>query len=98
VVREYFECLKEGNVQALRTLMGGELLKERTRAMSSDRYPDFLRKYFRGAVLQSVILEPIDHDTNYAELHISQGKNLSFILLKISRKNHSWLVTEEVDR
>ncbi len=49
VMNRYFDSLSQGNTDAIRSLLGGQLLANRSALLSNPTYPAFLQQTYGGA-------------------------------------------------
>ena len=78
IMQHYFTALKNGDVNTLKSLFDGEILKKRLRLLNNPAYPEYLKNTYQGSTFDIV-------ETRF----ISQG-NVT-IIAKISLGNQQTL-------
>lgn len=99
VITAYFQCLKDGNIEYLKQIIGGKLLNEKKQLIeNSTEYSMFLKNYYRDSELMSISMINLAKNRIKCKLEIIQGNNIIEIQLILTRKNRSWLITEELQQ
>lgn len=77
-IQHYFNALKRGDVNSLKSLMGGELLKKRLILLKNPTYPQYLRNTYQDATLKIVETRFIaqGHIAIIAEFNIGNQQTL----------------------
>lgn len=67
VMDRYFAALQDGDVNALRSLLGGDLLGKRLRLLQNPTYPQYLRTTYQATTF--TIVESVSVAPNKVSIH-----------------------------
>lgn len=62
ILVQYFNALKTGNLQILKSLLSDDLLDRRSKALSNPRYSDFLKSIYGHAEFKVIDIQQLDND------------------------------------
>ena len=100
VVEQYFDALAQGNAQVIKTLLGGNLLKQQEAMLSNPNYGTHLRKIYANAKFEITNQETIDSDKLAIDtriiLNTQDQMNIRFILGKSDNKNYKIMAEKEI--
>jgi hypothetical protein len=97
VVTAYFQCLVEGDVVSLTSLISGNLLERKKQMLSNvDHYAAFLRNYYNDSQLLSIKMSRVENNKIQGILEVlKQGEVISFKLI-LSKIDGWWVITDDI--
>ena len=99
VVTAYFQCLSEGDVESLTSLIGGNLLEKKRRMLSNvDHYAAFLRDYYKHSQLLSIEMSRIEDNKIQSVLEVLKKDGVIFFKLILSKIDGWWVITDDITR
>jgi len=99
VVTVYLQCLNEGDVGSLTSLIGGNLLERKKQILSNvDHYAAFLRNYYKDSQLLSIKMGRVKDNKIQSVLEVLKQDGVIFIKLILSRSEDLWIITDDVTR
>jgi hypothetical protein len=97
LVSSYFQCLKEGDINNLRRLLGGNLLQKKIKLLNNNpSYSSFLKNLYQDSALESIELIESGKNKITCKMHISFGDSISIFSLILTRTNDIWQITDEI--
>jgi len=96
VTLRFFNLLKEGDENALMSLLGDEFISKREKVISNPNFKDFIKKYYQNSQFNIVSIEKIDN-RNYAVCFeiLRNGKIEKAHTIYFNKKMNAWKMKGE---
>jgi hypothetical protein len=94
LVKAYFKALKNGDVQALKSYMGGKLYQKRKVLLEKNRdYPQFLIDFYKGAELEAV---EVQDGIVHIKIRFPNGSLKQHNLVLQQNSYGNWIIVDEL--
>ena len=97
VVTAYFQCLTEGDIASLTSLIGGNLFERKNQMLSNaNHYSTFLKNYYKNSKLFSIVLNRIEDNKIQAVMVVLRQNSKDSFKLVLSKIGDQWIITDEI--
>lgn len=99
VIANYFEALKNGNIDTIRNYIAGNFYKKKKTLLENNKdYPEFLREFYQGAEVQIRNSTQVD-DKAVAEVWVySPDRSISVTKIRLEKdSSNTWKIVEEIN-
>ena len=97
VVTAYFQCLSEGDIGSLTSLIGGNLLERKKRMLSNvDHYSTFLRNHYKNSQLLSISQNQIEDNKVRVVMEVLKQDGVASFVLILSKIDNLWIITDDI--
>ena len=100
VVIRYFQALKEGNTDLIKSLISGKLHKKKKDLLESNsNYSLFLKRLYQGANTQIIDIVMVGDKNCHvdAEIKLRDGSQLLTRFLLTRNDNDDWQISDEIE-
>lgn len=96
VLVQYFDALKTGNLQILRSLLSDELLKSRSKALSNPRYSEFLKSIYGNAEFTVINTTQLKNNQITVDIVVaSDGQTQTNETITFVKENGEWKLLKD---
>jgi len=96
VLAQFFNALKTGNLQILRSLSSDELIERRSKRLSNPRYSDFLKSIYGHAEFKVIDVQQIDNDQISVDIEvISDNQTQLTETITFIKKQEKWKLLKD---
>jgi hypothetical protein len=98
IVLSYLQALKDGNIEAIKDSIAGELYKKRKVILEqNENYSEFLKKFYQDAEFQLTKTTTKD-DKVFISVDVDfSGRKSNFTFLLLKNTSGNWKIYEEIN-
>ena len=98
IVLFYLQALKQGDVEAIKDSIAGELYRKRKVLLEQNEYySEFLKKFYQDAEFQ-ITKTTAEDDKVFISVDVDfSGRNTNFTLLLLKNNAGNWKIYEEIN-